>query len=315
MAKNFVLIGAGGYVAPRHLKAIHDTKNQLVAAADPHDAVGILDRYSFDVKYFREIERLDRHLEKLRRGPEENRVHYVSICSPNYLHDAHVRMALRTGADAICEKPLVINPWNLDQLAQIELETGRRVYTILQLRVHPALVELKRRLVERPSPTRQQIVLSYLTSRGPWYRVSWKGDEERSGGLATNVGIHLFDLLIWLFGKAQKMEQHVSDKTRMAGYLALEHADVRWFLSVDNRDLPQQVRDEHKTTFRSITVDGAELEFSDDFADLHTRVYEETLAGRGFGIEDARPSIELVHRIRVAQPKINVEHAHPFIQT
>lgn len=313
MSHNFALIGAGGYVAPRHLKAIHDTGNRLVAAVDPHDAVGILDRYSFEAKYFREIERFDRHLEKLRRGPAEYRVGYVSICSPNFLHDAHVRLALRSGATAICEKPLVINPWNLEQLEQIEQETGGRVFTVLQLRLHPALIALRKGLANEGAGIRRQVVLSYVTSRGPWYHVSWKGDAERSGGLATNIGIHFFDLLIWLFGTDQKVELHVDEKTRMAGFVELDRADVRWFLSVDIRDLPPEVRAQRRTTFRSMTIDGWEVEFSDGFADLHTRVYEETLGGRGFGIRDARPSIELVHRIRQAKKQLEPEHHHPLV--
>ncbi|HRS17162.1 MAG TPA: Gfo/Idh/MocA family oxidoreductase [Thermoanaerobaculaceae bacterium] len=298
MPLNFALIGAAGYIAPRHMKAIADTGNRLVAATDPHDAVGILDRYSFETRFFPEIERFDRHLEKLRRGPEENRVHYVSICSPNYLHDAHIRLALRVGADAICEKPLVINPWNLDALEELESETGRRVYTILQLRVHPALVALKQSLSSERNAPRRHVKLTYITSRGPWYSVSWKGSEERSGGVATNIGIHFFDLVMWLFGDVQGVGVHLREPRRMAGTLELERADVEWFLSVDRADLPFEPQPGKATTHRSITVDGKEIEFTEGFTELHTRVYEQTLAGSGFGIADARPSIELVHRIR-----------------
>ena len=294
--KTFAVIGAGGFVAPRHLAAIRDTGNRLVAAADPSDSVGILDRYSFDVRFFREIERFDRFLEKSRRGPEAGRIHFVSICSPNYLHDAHVRMALRAGADAICEKPLVINPWNLDALEELERETGRRVWTVLQLRVHPALVELKESL--RGDTKRHEVELTYVTARGGWYDLSWKGIEERSGGVATNIGIHFFDLLIWLFGTVQNVVVHEREPRRMAGLLELERANVKWFLSVNAADLPFEATPGAKTTHRSITVDGKELEFTEGFNDLHTRVYERVLNGEGFGIAEARPSIEVVHRIR-----------------
>jgi UDP-N-acetyl-2-amino-2-deoxyglucuronate dehydrogenase len=310
MSYNFALIGAAGYIAPRHMKAIHDTGNRLVAATDPHDSVGILDRHFFDVRFFPEIERFDRHLEKLRRGPPEQRIHFVTICSPNYLHDAHVRLALRTGADAICEKPLVINPWNLDALEEIERETGKRVYTILQLRVHPALLELKKRLDGERGAKKHEVVLSYITSRGSWYQVSWKGNEERSGGLATNIGIHFFDLLMWLFGPPAHCEVHCKEMRRMAGYLELARANVRWFLSIDVGDLPFAGQPGGQTTYRSITLDGAEIEFTEGFTDLHTRVYEQTFKGQGFTIGDARPSIELVHKIRTAPVIANPERAH-----
>jgi UDP-N-acetyl-2-amino-2-deoxyglucuronate dehydrogenase len=297
--KNFALIGAAGYVAPRHLRAIRDTGNRLVAAADPHDAVGVLDRWFLDVRYFPEIERLDRHLEKLRRGPAAERVHYVSVCSPNYLHDAHVRLALRVGAKAICEKPLVINPWNLDQLAQLEAETGGEVSAILQLRLHPELVALKARLAAEGG-RRHRVRLAYVTGRGQWYHASWKGSEERSGGLAANIGVHFFDLLLWLFGAATAVEVHQSDRMTMSGLLALERADVEWLLSVDFARLPFAAAPGARTTHRSIEIDGHEIEFSSTVDDLHTRAYQEILAGRGFRIADVRPSIELVHRIREA---------------
>lgn len=296
--KNFAVIGVGGFVAPRHLAAIRDTGNRLLAATDPSDSVGILDRYSFDVRFFREIERFDRFLDKSRRGSEENRIHYLSICSPNYLHDAHVRMALRAGADAICEKPLVINPWNLDALEELERETGRRVYTILQLRVHPALVALKESL--EGDVKIHDVELTYVTARGGWYDLSWKGLEERSGGVATNIGIHFFDLLIWLFGGVRNVTVHAREPRRMSGLLELERANVKWFLSVNASDLPFEAKAGGKTTHRSITVDGEELEFTEGFTDLHTRMYERVLAGEGFGIAEARPSIELVYRIRTA---------------
>ena len=297
MAKNFAITGVAGFVAPRHLNAICATGNRIVAATDPHDAVGVLDRYAFDVRFFTEFERFDRHLEKLRRGPEADRVHYVSICSPNYLHDAHVRLALRVGADAICEKPLVINPWNLDAMQELERETGRRVTTILQLRVHPALQALRERLLADPGK-RHKVTLKYVTSRGLWYYTSWKGSEERSGGLVTNIGIHFFDLVLWLFGSVQHSDVTMREERRASGHLTLERADVEWFLSADPADLPFSPVAGQKSTVRSITVDGEEIEFTDGFTDLHTRVYEEIIAGRGFGIDEARPSVELAYRIR-----------------
>jgi UDP-N-acetyl-2-amino-2-deoxyglucuronate dehydrogenase len=310
---NFALTGVAGFVAPRHLKAIKDTGHRLVAAVDPHDAVGVLDKYGFDVRFFTEIERFDRHLEKLRRGPAADRVDYVSVCSPNYLHDAHIRFALRVGAHVICEKPLVINPWNLDALQELERETDRRVSTVLQLRLHPQLIGLRERLALSPANGLYDVCLTYVTARGRWYDVSWKGSEERSGGLVTNIGIHFFDLLIWLFGSVVDSEVHLRGPHRMAGYLQLERARVRWFLSTDTTDLPFPPQPGVKTTFRSITVDGKEVEFSDGFTDLHTRVYEETLAGRGFGIDESRPSIELSHRLRQGTAALVAEHLHPMV--
>ena len=311
--KNFAMTGVGGFVAPRHLKAIKDTGNRLVAAVDPHDAVGILDKYAFDVRFFTEIERFDRHLEKLKRGAEAERVHFVSICSPNYLHDAHIRLALRSGANAICEKPLVINPWNLDALQELEQETGRRVYTVLQLRLHPQLIALRNKLRAAPS-TLHDVCLTYCTSRGRWYDVSWKGSEERSGGIVTNIGIHLFDLLLWLFGPVTGSEVHLRDEHRIGGFLELERARVRWFLSTDVADLPFVPEPGVRTTFRSITVDGEEVEFSDGFVDLHTRVYEEVLAGRGFGIDDGRGAIALTHRIRQTAAAAPASPVHPILE-
>jgi UDP-N-acetyl-2-amino-2-deoxyglucuronate dehydrogenase len=300
----------GGYIAPRHLKAIRDTGNTLVAAADTKDSVGLLDQFSFDVRFFTEIERLDRHLEKLRRGPEADRVHWVTVCSPNYLHDAHCRLAMRVGADVICEKPLVINPWNLDSLEELERETGKRVNTVLQLRVHPKLVELREQLLKEKGKT-HAVELTYVTSRGPWYDVSWKGSVEKSGGVPTNIGIHFFDLLSWLFGATTRTEVQIAEPRRWSGTLELERANVKWFLSIDSKDLPYAPQPGQKTTYRSITVDGKEIEFSEGFGDLHTRIYEETLAGRGFGLSDARGSIEAVHRIRhakVTQPDADSHH-------
>src|SRR5262249_28503075 len=312
MAKNFAVTGVAGYIAPRHLKAIRDTGNRLVAAVDPHDAVGVLDRYFFDVRFFTEFERFDRHLEKLRRGPEGERVHYLSICSPNYLHDAHIRLALRVGADVICEKPLVINPWNLDALQELERETGRRVSTVLQLRLHPQLLAVREQL-QGEARSDHEVELTYVTARGRWYDVSWKGSDERSGGVVTNIGIHFFDLLLWLFGPAAASEVHVREPRRTAGFLQLARARVRWFLSTEHADLPFVAELGVRTTFRSIRIDGREIEFSDGFGELHTRVYEETLAGRGFGIEDSRPAIELSHRIRTDRVAPVSNHLHPAL--
>jgi UDP-N-acetyl-2-amino-2-deoxyglucuronate dehydrogenase len=314
MVKNFAIIGVGGYIAPRHLKAIRDTGNRLLAAVDPKDSVGLLDQFSYDVRFFTEIERFDRHLEKLRRGSEEGRIHYVSVCSPNYLHDAHCRLAMRVGADVICEKPLVINPWNLDALQEIESETRCKINTVLQLRVHPELLKLKERLANESPVTRHDVILSYVTSRGNWYHVSWKGQKDKSGGVATNIGIHFFDLLLWLFGPFVDNKVHYSNEKRMAGFIELEKAHVRWFLSVDHNDLPSVAILSNKATFRSITMDGQEVDFSEGFTDLHTRIYEHTMAGNGFGIEDARPSIELAYQIRQAEISPIDELVHPLLK-
>lgn len=295
--KNFAVTGVAGYIAPRHLKAITDTGNRIVAALDPHDAVGLLDRYSFETRFFTEFERFDRHLEKLRRNGSDQKIDYLSICAPNYLHDAHARLALRIGADAICEKPLVINPRNLDALEELEDETGHRVFTVLQLRLHPSLIALKHKV--QTAGGHYDVGLTYVTSRGAWYGVSWKGSPERSGGVATNIGIHFFDLLMWLFGDVVESDVHLSEPSRMAGHLELDRASVRWFLSTDRQDLPAGAQ-AGRTTYRSITVDDEEVEFTEGFTDLHTRVYEEILAGRGFGIRDARPSVELAARIRTS---------------
>jgi UDP-N-acetyl-2-amino-2-deoxyglucuronate dehydrogenase len=315
MPLNFAIIGVGGYIAPRHLKAIHETGNHLVAAVDPNDSVGLLDQYSFDVRYFKEIERFDRHLEKLRHGSETERIDYVSICSPNYLHDAHCRLALRIHANAICEKPLVINPWNLDALQDIETEYKRKIYTILQLRLHPKLVELQKSLQSSKQVKQHDVILTYVTARGPWYHTSWKGSPEKSGGIATNIGIHLFDLLIWLFGNAGEVRVHHSNPNRMSGFLELEQARVRWFLSTDHHDLPNPNLPGTHSTYRSINIDGQEIEFTVGFSDLHTRVYQETLAGRGFGIQDARPSLDLVCRIRSTQVTSYTNDAHPLLKS
>jgi UDP-N-acetyl-2-amino-2-deoxyglucuronate dehydrogenase len=311
--KNFAITGVAGFVAPRHLRAISDTGNRLLAATDPHDCVGVLDQYSLDARFFPEIERFDRHLEKLRRGSEEGRVHYVSICSPNYLHDSHIRLALRVGAQAICEKPLVINPWNLDALQLLEEETGNRIHTVLQLRLHPSLVELKQKIDGCSPGSTHDVCLTYVTGRGGWYHVSWKGSVERSGGLAVNIGIHLFDVLLWLFGKLRTSKVCLREDKRMVGFLELEKARVSWLLSVDSADLPFEAEPGNALTHRSMLVDGVEVEFSRGFTDLHTRLYEETLAGRGFGINDARPSIELAYRIRTDPLSPVGDWLHPSV--
>jgi UDP-N-acetyl-2-amino-2-deoxyglucuronate dehydrogenase len=311
--KNFAITGVAGYIAPRHLQAIRDTSNRLVAAVDPHDSVGILDKFFPEVAFFTEYERFDRHLEKLRRGNTEDRVEYISICSPNNLHDAHIRLALRIGANAICEKPLVLNPWNLDALQELELETGCKVNTVLQLRVHPSLAALKNSL--RADESVRDVCLTYVTARGVWYQYSWKGSMERSGGLVTNIGIHFFDLLLWLFGSVQQSRVYLCERERVGGYLELQRARVRWFLSIREGDLPDEARQKNQRTYRSITVNGEELEFTEGFTDLHTRVYEESIAGRGFGIDDARPSIELAYALRNPLVTRVDDSAHPYIIT
>lgn len=311
--KNFAVTGVAGFVAPRHLNAIRDTGNRVVAAFDPHDAVGILDRYSFDIRFFTEFERFERHLEKLRRTADEARVDYLSICSPNYLHDAHIRLALRVGAHAVCEKPTVVNPWNLDALEEIEAETGLTVSTVLQLRMHPKFVELRRRLLAEQAGTEHEICLTYVTPRGRWYDVSWKGAVDRSGGLVSNIGVHLFDLLLWLFGPVEECEVHLSEPSRVAGFLRLARARVRWFLSKRPEDLALCGSAPGATSSRSMTIDGDQLDFDDGFADLHTRVYEEVLAGRGFRIKDARPSIVLTRRIRDTTLSGGGDRRHPFL--
>jgi UDP-N-acetyl-2-amino-2-deoxyglucuronate dehydrogenase len=310
---NFAIVGASGYIAPRHLKAIYATGNQVVAALDPNDSVGLLDSYSTDIDFFTEFERFDRHVEKLRRGPSDHHVHYVSICSPNYLHDAHCRQALRAGADVICEKPLVINPWNLDALQEIELETGKRINAVLQLRLHTKLLELRERLMNAKQDRKHDVVLSYVTVRGKWYFFSWKGDIQKSGGIATNIGIHFFDMLIWLFGSVQESKVYCSEPNRMSGYLELERANIRWFLSLDPKDLPFEPQPGVNTTFRSITVDGEEVDFTQGFTDLHTRVYEEVLTGNGFGIDHIRPATELVHNLRQSTVVPHDDMTHHFL--
>lgn len=314
MNKNFTITGASGYIAPRHLKAIKETGNNLLAALDPNDSVGILDGYFDEVPFFTEFERFDRYLEKLRWQNHDHKIDYVSICSPNYLHDAHARFAMRIGADAICEKPVVLNPWNIDALQELEREYGRKIFTILQLRVHPSLIALKEKFTANPPKEKKDICLTYITSRGPWYLVSWKGQIDRSGGLATNIGIHFFDLLMWLFGKVEHSEVHLATPTKSGGYMELENARVKWFLSIDKNDLPHIALEKGQRTYRSITIDNDEIEFSGGFTDLHTILYQEILAGRGFGLEDARASIEVAHNIRNYKPIGINQNCHPMLK-
>lgn len=306
----FALIGAAGYIAPRHLKAIRDTGNQLVVAVDKSDSVGILDSYFPQTSFFTEFERFERHVEKLRHDRSAAPLDFVSICSPNYLHDAHIRFALRAQAEAICEKPLVLNPWNIDALAEIEHETARRVNTILQLRLHPAILALRTAMAAAGRV--HDVDVTYITARGHWYEYSWKGRLEQSGGIATNIGIHFFDMLLWVFGAARHSALHLAEPNRAAGYLDLERARVRWFLSVDAQDLPASLAGQGLRSYRSIQVDGAEIEFSEGFADLHTRSYEEILRGRGFGLEETRASIQLAHAIRHAAVQPPAGDYHPL---
>ncbi len=311
--KNFVLIGAGGYIAPRHMKAIKDTGNNLLAAFDPNDSVGIMDSYFPDASFFTEFERFDRYIDKLRRQQSTQAVDYVSICSPNYLHDSHIRFALRSNADAICEKPIVLNPWNIDALQEIEKDTGRKVHTVLQLRLHPAIIELKKNIDNSPAGKKFDVELTYITSRGKWYFTSWKGDVKKSGGVATNIGVHFYDMLHFVFGKVVDNQLHYRDEYKAGGYIEYEKARVRWFLSVDVEDIPAAIREQGKRTYRMLTMNGAEIEFSDGFTDLHTRIYEDVLRGGGFSLEDNRVAIETVGSIRAQEPRMPVSDYHPFL--
>ncbi len=313
VVKRFALVGAAGFVAPRHMQAIRDCGGELVAALDPHDSVGILDSYFPDCRFFTEPERFDRFLERQHRRGAGARIDYISVCSPNHLHDAHVRLALRVGANAVCEKPLVINPWNVDQLADLQAESAGSVYTVLQLRLHPAVRVLKDALRSEQNQRRREVCLTYVTRRGAWYGSSWKGSDEKSGGLAMNIGIHFFDLLIHLFGAVQHSEVHLAQPSRMAGAVELESATARWFLSIDGDDLPTSAKQRGEHAYRSLTVDGQEIDLSNGFGDLHTEVYREILAGRGFGLEDARPSIELVYDVRRSSPSAASRSAHPML--
>ena len=297
--KDFALIGAAGFIAPRHLKAIKETGNNLVAAMDKFDSVGIIDSYFPQADFFTEFERFDRHLDKLRRL--DKKVDYVSICSPNYLHDAHIRFALRHQADAICEKPLVLNPWNVDALTEIEKETGKKVYTILQLRLHPTIIKLREEVLASDPNKVFDIELKYITSRGKWYHHSWKGEESKSGGIATNIGIHFFDMLLWIFGASKEVNVEKYEEDHASGFLQLDRARVNWFLSINDEHLPEAVKAQGKRTFRTLKMNGNEIEFSEGFTDLHTTSYQEILKGNGFGLVEARPSIELAHQIRISK--------------
>lgn len=311
--KNFGIIGVAGYIAARHLKAIKETGNNLLASLDKFDSVGRIDNYFPESDFFVEFERFDRHIDKLKRTG--TKIDYVSICSPNYLHDSHIRFALRHQAEAICEKPIVLNPWNIDALQEIEKETGRKIYTVLQLRLHPKIMELHEKIKNGPKGKIYDVDMSYITSRGNWYSISWKGDLQKSGGVATNIGIHFFDMLSWIFGDTKKNIVHVSEPNKAAGYLELENARVRWFLSIDYDDIPDSVKETGQRTFRSITVEGEEIEFSEGFTDLHTLTYKEILAGRGFGLNEARQSVETAYEIRNSKPVGLQGDYHPILKT
>ncbi len=314
MTKNFALIGAAGYIAPRHMKAISEIGHELVAALDKNDSIGIIDSYFPEASFFTEFERFDRFVDKWRRDSGK-KIDYVSICSPNYLHDSHIRFALKSGADAICEKPLVLNPHNIDQLKIIEKETGQKVYNILQLRLHPSIIALKEKVAKelKKNPNkRYDIDLTYLTSRGKWYFISWKGDEAKSGGIASNIGVHFYDMLSWIFGDVEENTVHLKTSDTNAGSFKLKNANVKWFLSVNSDYLPCEVKETGQRTYRSITVDGEELEFSGGFTDLHTRSYEEILKGNGFGLDEAYSSINIVSDIRKQEAIGVTSTAHPF---
>jgi UDP-N-acetyl-2-amino-2-deoxyglucuronate dehydrogenase len=296
--KNFVLIGVGGYIAPRHLKAIKDTGNNLLAALDTHDSVGILDTYFPKADFFTEFERFDRHCEKLRRSGTP--IHYVTVCSPNYLHDAHARFGLRIGADVICEKPVVLNPWNVDALMDIEKQTGRNVYTILQLRLHPAILKLRDEVLKAAPDKKYEVGLAYITPRGKWYQHSWKGDVEKSGGIATNIGLHFFDILLWIFGEVVTSTVTEHTHNTASGQLLFKNARVNWTLSIDEKDLPATALEKKQAAYRSLNINGRDVDFGDGFSDLHTRSYEEILAGSGIPIAETKRGIELVQEMRAS---------------
>ena len=318
--QNFALIGAAGYIAPRHMKAIRETGNNLLAALDPYDGVGIMDSYFPHADFFIEPERFDRHLDKLRRIAasksrlQDTKVDYVSICSPNYMHDAHIRLALRNDAHAICEKPIVLNPWNVDALRTIEKESGKRVYTILQLRHHPAILALKKKIEQGARNKVYSVDLTYITSRGKWYHRSWKGDISKSGGIATNIVVHFFDMLAWIFGDQKENRVHLLSASRAAGILRLQKAQVRWFLSLESDDLPKAARTNGRSTYRSLSIDDQEFEFSDGFTDLHTVSYQQILAGKGYGLPDTKPSIHIVYEIRNSKPAGLKGDYHPALK-
>jgi UDP-N-acetyl-2-amino-2-deoxyglucuronate dehydrogenase len=308
--KTFALIGAAGYIAPRHMQAIADNGGELVAALDKHDCVGVIDRYFPEAAFFTEFERFDRHIDKLRR--KNKPVDYLSVCSPNYLHDSHIRFGIRSKSYVICEKPLVLSPWNLDALVQLEKEFQTRVFTIQQLRLHPSVIALKDKINQSPGDVMHEIELTYITSRGNWYYASWKGDREKSGGIVANIGIHFFDLLLWIFGSIKNSELHIHSHDRAAGYMELEKARVKWFLSISRQTLPTSITTAGKSTYRSLIIDEEPFEFSDGFESLHSLSYDKILRGEGFGIEDARPSLELVYKLNQQGPTGVVPHGHPL---
>ena len=311
--KNFALIGAAGYIAVRHMQAVKETGNNLIAVLDKFDSIGIIDSYFPDADFFTEFERFDRHIDKLRHN-ENKRIDYVSICTPNYLHDSHIRFALKQHADAICEKPMVLNPWNVDALGEVEKETGQKINNILQLRLHPNIIKLKEEVEKSPEDKIYDIDLTYLTSRGKWYFISWKGDIQKAGGVATNIGVHFFDMLTWIFGEVKENIVHISEESKAAGFLKLKKANVRWFLSVDYQNVPVDLKAKGQRIYRSITVDGKEIEFSGGFTDLHTLSYQEILKGNGFGIEDVRATVQAVYDIRNASPVGLKGDYHPLLK-
>ena len=310
--KNFALIGASGYIAPRHFKAIRETGNTMLAAYDPFDSVGVIDSYFPKADFFTEFERFDRHVDKLKRGGSG--IDYVSVCSPNYLHDSHIRFGLKAGANVISEKPLVLNPWNVEGLMDLEKETGKNVYNILQLRLHDSIIALKERVDKAPKDKIFDFDLTYITSRGKWYYTSWKGDVQKSGGIATNIGVHFFDMLTWIFGDVKKSVVHVHTHDRAAGYFEFERARVRWFLSINSDTLPEHIAKTGKTTYRSMTLEGEEIEFSNGFTDLHTKSYQEINDGKGFRISESLKAINIVHDIRNSEPIGLVGDYHPFVK-
>lgn len=314
--KNFALVGASGYIAPRHMKAIKDTGNNLIAAVDPYDGIGIMDSNFPEAEFFTEFERFSSFVDQWHRDKKQ-KIEYIAIASPNYLHSSHIRFSLLNGANAICEKPLVLNPQEIDELIEIEKETGKKVYTILQLRLHDSIIALKNKIakeLEQNPDKVYDIDLTYLTSRGKWYFVSWKGDESKSGGIASNIGVHFFDMLSWIFGPIEENVAHIKQADANAGYMKLQNANVRWFLSVNYDYIPEEAKAEGKRTFRSITVDGEEFEFSEGFTELHTRSYEDILNGGGFGLEDARNSINIVSEIRKINARGLEGNYHPFCE-
>lgn len=310
--KKFALIGAAGYIAPRHMLAIKETGNVVVAALDKFDSVGILDSYFPDANFFTEFERFDRAIQKMRLTNEA--IDFVSVCSPNYLHDSHIRFGLRSHADVICEKPLVLNPWNIDALADVEREFGKNVYNILQLRLHPSIISLKNKIESGPKNKKYDVDLTYITSRGSWYYTSWKGDVQKSGGVATNIGVHFYDMLSWIFGSVQQNVVHLHEHDRAAGFLEFENARVRWFLSISYDTIPLEIRKSGKRTYRQLSIDGESFEFSDGFTELHTTSYKEILSGNGFKLQEAKTAIQIVHDIRVQKPIGATRDYHPLVK-